>query len=153
MDRVADFAKGCGLSWRRHRIATLTTSLGAVTLRLMRMAFAHEAVLAMDPLADVRAPGAAVTMALCGHWDHDPPCPLAPHHCSADRVGDEVRVRTVFAVEPELEDTVRQGIDQALTGGQLAGPDGQTTRWQLRSSQRGVIQNNEMDQAQRLIYS
>src|SRR5450631_1226246 len=117
----------------------------------MRMAFAHEAVLAMDPLADMRAPGAAVTMALCGHWDHHPPCPLAPHHSSADRVGDEVRVRILFAVEPELEDTVRQGIDQALAAGQLFGPDSQTTQWQLRSSQPSVIQNNEMDQAQRLI--
>lgn len=117
----------------------------------MRMAFAHEAVLAMDPLADVRAPGAAVTIALCGHWDHSPPCPLAPHHSSADRVGDDVRFRTLFAVEPELEDTIRQGIDQALAGGQLAGPDGQTTQWQLRSSQPSVIQNNEMNQAKRLI--
>jgi hypothetical protein len=119
----------------------------------MRMAFAHEAVLAMAPLADMRAPGAAVTMALCGHWDHHPPCPLAPHHSAADRVGDQVRVRILFAVEPELEDTVRQGIDQALTGGQLAGPDGQTTRWQLLGSQRSVIQNNETDQAHRLIRS
>jgi len=116
----------------------------------MRLAFAHEAVLAMDPLADMRAPGAAVTMALCGHWDHHPPCPLAPHHSAADRVGDEVRVRILFAVEPELEDTVRQEIDQALTGGQLAGPDGLTTRWQLLRSQRSVIQNNETDQAHRL---
>ena len=119
----------------------------------MRMAFAHEAVLAMDPLADMRAPGAAVTRALCGPWDHHPPCPLAPHHSAADRVGDDVRVRILFAVEPELEDTVRQGIDQALTGGQLTGPDGQTTRWQLRRSQRSVIQNNETDQANRLIRS
>jgi hypothetical protein len=119
----------------------------------MRTAFAHEAVLAMETLADVRAPGAAVTMALCGHWDHNPPCPLAPHHASADRVGDEVRVRILFAVEPELEVTVRKGIDQALAGGQLAGPDGQTTQWQLRSSQPSVIQNNEMDQAHRLICS
>jgi hypothetical protein len=131
-------------------MATLTRKW-AVTLQLMRMAFAQEAVLAMDPLADVRAPGAAVTIALCGHWDHNPPCPLAPHHSYADRMGDEVRVRILFAVEPGLEDTVRQGIDQALTGGQLIGPHGQTTRWQLRNSQRSVIQNNEMDQAQRLI--
>ena len=32
----------------------------------------------MEPDADVRAPGAAVTVVLCGHWDHEPPCPLAP---------------------------------------------------------------------------
>jgi hypothetical protein len=59
----------------------------------------------------------------------------------------------LFAVEPELEVTVRQGIDQALAGGQLPGPDAQTTQWQLRSSQPSVIQNNEMDQAHPLICS
>jgi hypothetical protein len=119
----------------------------------MRKAFAHEAVLAMDPLADERAPGAAVTVALCGHWDHDPPCPLTPHHSRADRVDGEVRVRILFAVEPELEDTVRHDIDQALGTGQLAGPDGRTTRWRLRGSQRSVVWNNETDHAQRLICS
>jgi hypothetical protein len=36
----------------------------------MREAFAHEAVLVMEPDADMRAPGAAITVALCGHWDH-----------------------------------------------------------------------------------
>jgi len=114
---------------------------------------AHEAVLAMDPLADERAPGAAVTVAPCGHWDHDPSCPLTPHHNRADRVDGEVRVRTQFAVEPELEDTVRHGVDRALASGQLVRPDGQTTRWQLRSSQRSVVRNNETDHAQRLICS
>jgi len=24
--------------------------------------------------------GGAITIALCGHWDHTPPCPLAPHY-------------------------------------------------------------------------
>jgi hypothetical protein len=119
----------------------------------MRKAFAHEAILAMDPLADEQAPGAAITVALCGHWDHDAPCPLTPHHSRADRVNREVRLRTLFAVEPELEGTVRHGIDQALASGQLAGPDGQTTRWQLRSSQRSAVRNNETDHAQRLICS
>jgi len=38
----------------------------------VRQAFAHEAVLVTEPDADVRAPGAAVTVALCGHWDHEP---------------------------------------------------------------------------------
>jgi hypothetical protein len=99
----------------------------------------HEAVLAMDPLADERAPGAAVTVAPCGQWDHDPPCPLTPHHNRADRVDAGVRVRTLFAVEPELEDTVWHGVDRGLASGQLVRPDGQTTRWQLRSSQRSVV--------------
>jgi hypothetical protein len=142
---------GCALSGRRHQ--NRWRPQWAVTLQPMRKAFAHESVLVMDPLADERAPGAAVTVALCGHWDHGPPCPLTPHHSRAERVDAEVRVRTLFAVEPELEDTVRHVIDHALASGQLTGPDGQTTRWQLRSSQRSLVRNNEGDHAQRLTCS
>ena len=72
----------------------------------MRQAFAQEAVLLMEPHADVRAPGAAVTVALCGHWDHEPPCPLAPHHVSAAGNDGELRVRILFAAEPDKEDEV-----------------------------------------------
>lgn len=79
----------------------------------MSQAFAHEAALVMAPDGDIGAPGAAVTVALCGHWDHEPPCPLAPHHTQADRIGDRVHLRTVFAVEPGGEDEVRQRIDAA----------------------------------------
>ena len=28
----------------------------------------------LEPGADKRAPGGAVTVALCGHWDHEGPC-------------------------------------------------------------------------------
>jgi hypothetical protein len=45
-------------------------------------------VLALPPGADERAPGAAVTVAPCGHWEHEPPCPLAPHHVRAARAED-----------------------------------------------------------------
>ena len=38
----------------------------------------------MPAPADDGAPGAAVTVALCGHWEHPPPCPLAPHHTRAE---------------------------------------------------------------------
>lgn len=41
--------------------------------------------LSMSPGADLAAPGAAVTVALCGHWKHEPPCPLAAHHTSTTR--------------------------------------------------------------------
>jgi hypothetical protein len=97
----------------------------------MRQAFVQEAVLLMEPHADVRAPGAAVTVALCGHWDHEPPCPLAPHHVSAADDDGELRVRILFAAEPDKEDEVRHLIEQALSG-QLKFPDGFTTPWQLQ---------------------
>ena len=121
------------------------------TLLLMREAFAHEAVLSMAPEADLRAPGAAITVALCGHWAHEPPCPLAPHHSRAERVGDDVRVRTLFAAEPERERAVRELIDRALSRGQLPSLGGVRTQWQLRSSQHSVVSAQERDQAQRLV--
>src|SRR4051794_27541201 len=97
----------------------------------MRQAYAHEAGLGLGQDADVRAPGALITVALCGHWEHAPPCPLAPHHTGAERIGGHVRLRMLFAAEPEAEDTVRQRIDSALSEGLSHGPDGVVTRWRL----------------------
>ena len=116
----------------------------------MRHAFAHEAVLVMQPDADLRAPGAAITAALCGHWDHQPPCPLAAHHTRAERIGDQVHLKTLFATEPDTEPLVRQRIDHALSGGQLQGPDATITRWQLRTSQRSEVTTEEASHAERL---
>ena len=119
----------------------------------MRQAFAHDAVLAMDADGDPRAPGAAVTVALCGHWEHEPPCPLAPHHTKAERAGGEVRVRILFATEPERESLVRERITAALAGGRLDGPDGVTTRWELRASFEGEVNPAESEHAGRLVRS
>ncbi len=116
----------------------------------MRQAFAHDAVLIMAAEADAQAPGAAITTALCGHWQHEGPCPLAPHHTRVERINGEVRVRTLFAAEPDLEGTVRQCIDLALSRGQMPGPEGATTRWQLSTSRRSEVSAEETDHAERL---
>lgn len=118
----------------------------------MRRAFVQEAVLLMDPHADMRAPGAAVTVALCGHWEHEPPCPLAPHYVSARDDEGELRMRILFAAEPGQEGHVRRLIERALSG-QLTFPDGFATRWQLRASWPGEITAEETDHADRLIRS
>jgi hypothetical protein len=118
----------------------------------MRQAFVQEAVLLMEPDADVRAPGAAVTVALCGHWEHEPPCPLAPHYVSADGNDGELRVRILFAAEPDKEGEVRHLIEQALSG-QLTFPDGFATPWQLRASWPSEVSTEETGHAQRLIRS
>ncbi len=122
-------------------------------LGAMRHAYAHDAVLDMAPDADTRAPGGAITVALCGHWDHQPPCPLAAHHTTANRVGDETHLRILFATEPDQEGLVRGRIDTALAGGELSGPDGVTTRWRLRGSRPGEITPAEADHAERLTRS
>ncbi len=51
----------------------------------MRQVYAHDALVKMNPRDDPDAIGAAVTVALCGDWRHEPPCPLAPHPYRAKR--------------------------------------------------------------------
>jgi hypothetical protein len=116
----------------------------------MRQAYAHEATLILPSEADERVPGAAVTAALCGHWEHDPPCPLAPHHTRAERDGGELRVRILFAAEPEDEREVRRRIDLALSG-QWPLPADLTAAWQLTGSRPGEVATAEQAQAGRLI--
>jgi hypothetical protein len=116
----------------------------------MREAYAHDAVLTMGPDADIRAPGGAITVALCGRIDHDPPCPVAPHHTAAERDGDAVRLRILFATEPARAAEVRSGIEDALRAGAFDGPDGGTTTWQLREAAPGTISPAELDHAERL---
>lgn len=107
----------------------------------------------MDKDADERAPGGAITVALCGSWRHDPPCPLAPHHTDPRRSGNEVTLRLLFAAEPEDEDRVRVLVDEALTQGWTDPPDGVRVHWQLVSSGPSDIRSDEEDQAQRLVRS
>jgi hypothetical protein len=116
----------------------------------VREAFAHDAVVAMEPGGDERAPGAAVTVALCGHWDHEPPCPLAPHWTGARRAGGQVRLRVLFAAEPAAEAEVRRRIEAALARAELAGPDGATTRWKLLAAHPGTLRADEAGHAARL---
>jgi hypothetical protein len=116
----------------------------------VRHPFAHEAFLSMAPGNDIGAPGAAITVELCGHWEHEPPCPLAPHHTEAERVADEVRLRTLFAVEPDREDEVRERIAVALASGRLVGPDGRESRWRRRADGPSAVRADEQDHARRL---
>ena len=107
----------------------------------MRQAYAHHAVLLSE--GDERAPGAAITVALCGHWKHEPPCPLAPHHTAVTREGGTLRLRILFATEPDHVDEVRRRIDAALAAGD----------WRLIESGCARIDASERDHARRLLKS
>ncbi len=117
----------------------------------MRTAFAHDAVLMLD--GDDRAPGGAITEALCGSWSHDPPCPLAPHQTAAERTGEELTLRLLFAAEPDDEARVRGLIEEALARGAATTPDGGRTTWQLLRSTPSSVRPDEQDHAGRLIRS
>jgi hypothetical protein len=63
-----------------------------------------------------------------------------------------LRVRILFAAEPDQEDEVRHLIEQGLSG-QLKYPDGLTTPWQLRASWPSEILAEETGHAKLLIRS
>jgi len=115
----------------------------------MKQAYAHEAHLILE--GDDRAPGGAITSALCGALDHQPPCPLASHHIDAVREGEGVRLRILFAVPPNKVDEVRTRIDNALAAGVFTGPDGTTTHWRTLDSGCTRITREEFPHARRLL--
>jgi hypothetical protein len=118
-----------------------------------RQAFAHDAVLTLDHGGDDRAPGGAITIALCGSWSHDPPCPLAPHHTRVHRFDGEVMLRLLFAAAPEDEERVRALVDDVLERGWGDDPDGHRTSWQLVESGPSPVEPDEEDHVRRLIRS
>jgi hypothetical protein len=116
-----------------------------------RRAFAHDAVVTLGPGGDERAPGGAITVALCGGWEHPPPCPLAPHHTAAERSDDEVRLRVLFAAEDGDERWVRRVVDEALARGWGVDPHGVGSTWRLVSSAPSEVRAEEAAHAERLV--
>jgi hypothetical protein len=117
----------------------------------MRKAFAHDAVLRSEPGLDHRAPGGAVTLALCGSLDHEPPCPLAAHHTTVEADGPLLRVRILFATEDADEERVRGLVDGALGSGEWLYPDGVVSRWALVTSGPSAVREDESEHADRLV--
>lgn len=92
--------------------------------------FTHEAVVALIGASTTAAPGGAVTVALCGHWEHQGSC-VWPHQTRV--VGREdrmVTVRVEFSCGEDEEHDVRRLIRRALQGGAVVGPEGCET-WTL----------------------
>lgn len=113
-----------------------------------RQGFVHEALL-IGPVDD-RGPGGAITLALCGSWEHPPPCPLAAHHTATSRAGDRLRIRTVFATEPGREGEVRRRIEDALARQQVRDSDGVIVTWIVLSAGPGTLDSDERELADRL---
>lgn len=97
----------------------------------MAFAHVHRALVRIAADGDEAAPGGAVTLALCGAWDHDGPWPLAPHRTDVAREGDLLRVLVSFDAPAHVEPEVRRRIGAALGAGRLVGPDGRETRWAM----------------------
>lgn len=117
----------------------------------MKQVHVQVAEVRLDRGTDTRALGGAVTLALCGAWEHEPPCPLAAHHTSVtEDVDGRLRVRVVFACEPEAEGPVRDAINEALGHGSLVTPEGELVRWRLTGYGAGELRDDEDALAARL---
>lgn len=108
----------------------------------MKRTFVQCAELVLEPGADPAAPGGAVTIALCGSWDHAGAC-CWPHLTSAEWDERRGSVRVVLVADAEEENHVRALIDGALTNGKCVGPDGKLSRWEAMKSGAGILSENE----------
>ena len=72
-----------------------------------------EAALVLDQGCDPRAVGAAVTVELCGHWEHEGACRW-PHNNAIDAGRDPAVFRTLFVADEPEEATVRERIEASL---------------------------------------
>ena len=117
--------------------------------RPSRRAFGHEATVDLDPGSDAGAIGAAITVELCGHWEHEGPC-AHPHQSKAEAGADgSVRIRTVFVAAPDEEAAVRARLRAALVRGDLEGPAG-TSTWRVVTDAPTELTPDELELGARI---
>ena len=111
-------------------------------------AFVHEALLVDVDEGGEPAPGAAITVELCGHWEHEGACRW-PHYTSATPDADGLRIRTLFACSADDEAEVRARITAALSSGRSP-IDTQARTWRLVDSGPADLLPDEAAHAARL---
>ena len=79
-------------------------------------AFVVEAELALGDELDPAAVGAAVTVELCGHWEHEGPCRW-PHNSAIDVKRAPARFRRMFVANDAEAAIVRDRIERVLRSG------------------------------------
>lgn len=78
--------------------------------------FVVEAVLSLEPGTDPASVGAAVTVELCGRWDHPGPCRW-PHNNAVDASESPARFRTLYVADTQESERVAMRISAALGAG------------------------------------
>lgn len=95
--------------------------------RGVSIGFVHAAHVRLAPGGDERAPGGAVTTALCGHWEHEGACRW-PHHTDFERRdSQDIQIRIVVGCREDERAAVQATIVEALDAATLDGPTGVTT--------------------------
>jgi hypothetical protein len=104
-------------------------------------AFVVEAELVLQDGVDPAAVGAAVTVELCGHWEHEGPCRW-PHNSAIEIKREPARFRTLFVADEPEAALVRDRIETALRGG---------SGWQLVDLRSRPVAQAEGALAERLL--
>lgn len=104
-------------------------------------AYVVEARLVLEDGSDPAAAGAAVTIGLCGHWEHEGACRW-PHNNAVDADSTPARFRTLFVASSDEEAHVRQRIESALRAGR---------GWQVLSTATRPVAEGEQALARRLL--
>jgi len=108
----------------------------------MKRSFVQCAEVLLESDADPAGPGGAVTLRLCGSWNHPGPCRW-PHRTSADWDGQRGRIRVVFTAPAEEAAEVSSLIEHALADGECVGPDGKRSRWTATAQSAGTLNEEE----------
>jgi hypothetical protein len=78
-------------------------------------AFAIDVLLTLAADTDPRAPGGEVTIALCGHWEHDGSCRW-PHNSRVDTDTTPAHLRSVVIATAEDRVEVIRLVEERLRG-------------------------------------
>jgi hypothetical protein len=117
-----------------------------VTTEAPEGSFVIEAISRVDPEADLGAIGAAVTVELCGHWEHEPPCRW-PHHTAVEQLPPgRIRTRTVVVAGTDSAEAERR-IRSALAAGSAPGVE---ARWSALEVRSVPLDRNEVELASRI---
>lgn len=99
-----------------------------------------EAQLLLPAGFDPAAIGAAVTVELCGHWEHEDACRW-PHNSAIESDRDPARFRTLFVADEAESAVVHERIEATLRG---------AAAWRVVSIRSRPVAASERDLAQRL---
>lgn len=103
-------------------------------------AYVLEAELELAEGCDPAAVGAAVTVELCGDWEHEGPCTW-PHNSDIDASIHPALFRTIYVAGADEETEVRRRIEQSLGNG---------SGWTLVDVRCRAVAEHERELADRL---
>jgi len=107
---------------------------------IKRIAYVHEAAIALKDGTDPAAVGAAVSAELCAMAGHDGPCQW-PHNNAIVPLGEVASFRTLFIASESDEREVRTRIRTALRS---------SDEWRVRADRARPVQVDERALATRL---